>query len=237
MKCTEQLWEIRRANTKYSGGMDMLLDLLDEEAKTRQVVFHCEGGKHKTGIKGLADRYLQSPDFLYNRSEQHNTHLYKDGIGSVRNDYAEGRLFNPAEIEYFSHNTVEARDENLKSMDLLFKLFYEESFSGRVSDSIRDKIKKLYPSYDDEKLTQYVQRLKEIRKKFLNRCNLPAVSAADRKRLADFVRNCYQIFKKSFRAHHPGASSAEFSNSNEDCINQLDAMPYSDSLSCPRACE
>ncbi|MBT3981724.1 MAG: hypothetical protein HOE90_10250 [Bacteriovoracaceae bacterium] len=89
---------------EFNRVMDLVLD-----PNNQPVLFHCRGGHHRTGMVGLIIRYLQSDQWLEGPLKFARPKNLWDAGKSVEIF----SMLNPAEYEYYTHNTTVFRPENL----------------------------------------------------------------------------------------------------------------------------
>ena len=71
------------------------------------VLFHCFGGKHRTGMIAMAIRYLQGGDWV-----------------NGKKTFFRGLELNPAQYEYLKYNRLFFRKENIKFIERFTKEDY-----------------------------------------------------------------------------------------------------------------
>ena len=92
------------------GGVDAFARILDVVLDPAQqpILIHCLGGRHRTGMTALALRYIEGGEWL-------------KGSHSVRvPPYIKSVTLNNAQYEYYRHNTLMFRFDNLKFIDTFF---------------------------------------------------------------------------------------------------------------------
>lgn len=92
------------------GGVDAFARILDVvlDPSKQPVLIHCLGGRHRTGMTALALRYIEGGEWL-------------KGSHSVRlPPYTKSVTLNNAQYEYYKHNTLMFRFDNLKFIDTFF---------------------------------------------------------------------------------------------------------------------
>lgn len=107
-----KLFSIKKDGIK-DGGVDAfyrIMDIVLDPAK-QPVLFHCHGGIHRTGMIGMAVRYLQGGEWIKNTGK----HVYKKKIIAD----------NKAKKEYLFYNPKHPRQENLDFVD---KVSHTEKF-------------------------------------------------------------------------------------------------------------
>ncbi|MBF0314379.1 MAG: tyrosine-protein phosphatase [Oligoflexia bacterium] len=101
---------------KNDGGVDAFIRIMNIilDPANSPILFHCYGGRHRTGIVGLALRYLQGEDWI-NGPQRQVFVLSK--LGKV--------WLNPAQYEYYKFNKLLFRQTNL---DFIQRFSQEEPF-------------------------------------------------------------------------------------------------------------
>lgn len=91
-----------REDNKKDGGVDAFLRVMAVVLDpTRQpVLFHCKGGRHRTGMVGLMLRYIEGGDWV-------------DGAKKLAKISGKKIMINPAEYEYLLHAGSKARLNNV----------------------------------------------------------------------------------------------------------------------------
>lgn len=104
-------------NIYSRGGRDAIYRILEKILTgPGPVLFHCKGGIHRTGMMALLVRYLQAGDWI----KPWDQPMEKDGLALKIKAKREGKtlgsisLRNPAEYEYYLHNSQNFRQENLE---------------------------------------------------------------------------------------------------------------------------
>ncbi len=101
---------------KKDGGVGAFIRILELvlDRDKQPVLYHCFGGKHRTGMITLAIRYMQGGDWIH--GEKTEVKSSQDG---------EYYWLNPAEYEYHLYNKKSFRKENL---DFVKKFSKDERF-------------------------------------------------------------------------------------------------------------
>jgi hypothetical protein len=101
--------------------MEIVLD------PTKQpVLFHCYGGRHRTGMVALMIRYIQGGEWI-------NGPKVKMSLGGTK------YFFNPAEYEYYLHNKIMMRKENIDfvrtfaAKEPIFK-YWQQKYQEKLND-------------------------------------------------------------------------------------------------------
>ncbi|MBT3983715.1 MAG: hypothetical protein HOE90_20330 [Bacteriovoracaceae bacterium] len=118
---------------KVDGGIDALLRIMNIvlDPDKQPVLFHCLGGRHRTGIVALLVRYLQGGEWL--TGEHEVTIKYKEHPSDEKKENT--FTLNNAQYEYYLHNKEMFRPENIE---------FAEEFSG---DSRFLELKEKYGHY------------------------------------------------------------------------------------------
>ncbi len=93
------------------GGIDAferILKLVLDPAR-QPVLFHCLGGRHRTGMTALALRYIEGGEWL---SGNHGVRVVP---------FFQLMNLNNAQYEYYRHNTLQFRKDNLEFIEKFFK--------------------------------------------------------------------------------------------------------------------
>jgi hypothetical protein len=92
------------------GGVDAFARILDVvlDPSKQPVLIHCLGGRHRTGMTSLALRYIEGGEWL---KGSHRVRLPP---------YTKSGTLNNAQYEYYRHNTLMFRFDNLKFIDTFF---------------------------------------------------------------------------------------------------------------------
>lgn len=105
------------------GDMDAFYRVLDLVLNGDQpVLFHCTGGRHRTGMIALAIRYLQGG-------------AWREGkyIGPLRHQY-----LNKAQYEYYKHNALQLLPRNLNFIEAWSQTAafgeYFNQYNGRLNE-------------------------------------------------------------------------------------------------------
>lgn len=92
------------------GGIDAFARILDVvlDPSRQPVLIHCLGGRHRTGMTALALRYIEGGEWV-------------KGAHSVKvPPYIKSVSLNNAQFEYYNHNSILFRFDNLKFIDTFF---------------------------------------------------------------------------------------------------------------------
>lgn len=89
------------------GGTDAFLRILHLILGANQpVLFHCTGGRHRTGMVAMGIRYLQGGDWVNGKKRTVTVNIFGPKLE-----------LNPAQYEYYLHNKTQFRIENLKFIE------------------------------------------------------------------------------------------------------------------------
>ncbi len=92
------------------GGVDAFARILDVvlDPARQPVLIHCLGGRHRTGMTALAIRYIEGGEWV-------------KGSHSIKlPPFMKSVTLNNAQFEYYKHNTLMFRFDNLKFIDTFF---------------------------------------------------------------------------------------------------------------------
>jgi hypothetical protein len=107
---------------KLEGGMDSFYRILDLVLESKgPVLFHCSGGRHRTGMIGLALRYLQGGAWTQGNFDGPSTY----------------KKLNRAQFEYYQHNKVLFEPENLRFIEQWYRdpkfVEYQKRYQERLN--------------------------------------------------------------------------------------------------------
>ncbi|MBT3984384.1 MAG: hypothetical protein HOE90_23715 [Bacteriovoracaceae bacterium] len=99
---------------KKDGSVDDFVRIMNLVLKPHSgpTLFHCHGGMHRTGMVGLAIRYLQGGHWLTGP---------KKTVYALNKTKVLKLTLNPAQYEYYTHNRFIFRVENLKFIEKFSK--------------------------------------------------------------------------------------------------------------------
>ena len=88
------------------GGVDTFFSIMDLvlSKENQPVLFHCFGGRHRTGMVAMAIRYLQGGYWVDGPKKE-----------------AKGMMLNPAQYEYYKFNRSLFRKENIEFIEKIHK--------------------------------------------------------------------------------------------------------------------
>ena len=113
-------------DNKKDGGIDALMRILNLILKAEgPVLFHCTGGRHRTGIVAIAIRYLQGDQWIFGEKREVKVGFF----GSKMN-------LNPAQYEYYLHNKKNFRKENIEFIEE----FYNDPLFGELEEAYQQSL-------------------------------------------------------------------------------------------------
>jgi len=93
------------------GGIDAFMRIMHLILGARQpVLFHCTGGKHRTGMVAMAIRYLQGGDWITGKKRKVTVNVFGPTL-----------YLNPAQYEYYLHNSWQFRTDNMDFIEEFYK--------------------------------------------------------------------------------------------------------------------
>lgn len=117
-------------DNKKDGGIEAFMRVMNLILGAKSpVLFHCTGGRHRTGMVAMAIRYLQGGQWIHGEK-------YQVRIGRVGPKVE----LNPAQYEYYLHNKVSFRRKNIEFVEEFYndQLFseLEEKYRGSLTGSL-----------------------------------------------------------------------------------------------------
>ena len=113
-------------DNKKDGGIDAFMRIMHLILKSDEpVLFHCTGGRHRTGIVAMAIRYLQGDQWIFGKKRE-----VKVGF------FGKKMRLNPAQYEYYLHNKRQFREENIRFIEE----FYNDPLFGELEEAYQESL-------------------------------------------------------------------------------------------------
>lgn len=108
------------------GGTDAFLRIMHLVLGSDQpVLFHCTGGRHRTGMIAMGIRYLQGGEWINGKKRKVTVNIFGPKLE-----------LNPAQYEYYLHNKTQFRVENLRFIEEFSKEPAFEELRRMYQDSL-----------------------------------------------------------------------------------------------------
>ena len=109
------------------GGIDAFMRIMHLILNSDQpVLFHCTGGRHRTGMVAMALRYLQGGEWIHGPKRKVTVNIFGPTLE-----------LNPAQYEYYLHNKTLFRRDNIRFIERFSHDMRFQELSELYSDGLR----------------------------------------------------------------------------------------------------